>query len=247
MRLNGLLVPAAAVTRAQRGEMFALMDRHYENVTPAGFAADLAEKRWVILLLDPQTEAVCGFSTQMTLDVRVEGRPVTALFSGDTIVDRDRWGDGALARVWGCLALTLIDAAGGGELYWFLLSKGYKTYRFLPVFFHEFYPRHDAPTPPWAAAVIGALGRHKYPGRYDPANGVVRGGPGQDRLRSGIADVTSARLADPDVRHFAARNPGHAQGDELCCVAPLTRANFTPAAYRAIGPEPVAAGVGVSG
>jgi hypothetical protein len=241
MRLKGLLVPVAALTRAQREEMFALMDRHYEDVTRSAFAADLAEKQCVILLLDPQTEAVCGFSTQVLLDADVDGRPAKALFSGDTIVARDRWGDGALAHVWGRMALALMDSWPDVELYWFLISKGYKTYRFLPLFFHEFYPRFDVPTPASAAAVIDALGRHKYPGRYDPAAGVVRADPGGERLRPGVADITPERLRDPHVRFFAARNPGHGRGDELCCIAPLTRANFTRAAYRAIGAEPVAA------
>ena len=38
-----------------------------------------------------------------------------------------------------------------------------------------------------------------------------------------------------------------ANGDELCCLAPLSRANFTPAAYRVIGPEPVPATAGAFG
>ena len=78
---------------------------------------------------------------------------------------------------------------------------------------------------------------------YDAADGVIRATPGQYRLRSGVADVTPERLRDPHVRFFHACNPGHTRGDELCCLAPLTQANFTPAAYRAIGPEPVALGV----
>src|SRR5438874_9967725 len=131
MRLKGFLVRTSAVTEQQRGEMFALMCRHYDNVDPSTFAADLAEKQWVILLLDPQTEALCGFSTQVLLDAEVAGQPVKALFSGDTIVARERWGDNTLAQVWGRLALSLIDRLPASELYWFLISKGYKTYRFL--------------------------------------------------------------------------------------------------------------------
>jgi hypothetical protein len=60
-------------------------------------------------------------------------------------------------------------------------------------------------------------------------------------LRSGVAEITEQRLRDPHVRFFAERNPGHASGDELCCIAPLTRENFTPAAYRVIGSTPVSA------
>jgi hypothetical protein len=69
---------------------------------------------------------------------------------------------------------------------------------------------------------------------------VVRGGPGKDRLRPGVADLTPGRLRDPHVDFFARRNPGHPRGDELCCLAPLTRGNFTAAAWRVIGPEPAA-------
>src|SRR6516165_1206797 len=82
VKLKGLLVHTPAVTDAQRDAMFALMDGHYENVTRAAFVKDLAEKQWVILLLDPRTEEVCGFSTQVLLDATVGDRPIKALFSG---------------------------------------------------------------------------------------------------------------------------------------------------------------------
>jgi hypothetical protein len=243
MKLIGRLVQAADVSRRDRDAMFGLMDRHYSQVRREAFEADLDEKQWVIQVLAPDTETVCGFSTQMLLEVEVRGRPVKALFSGDTIVDREHWGDNALAHVWGRLALTLIETFGEGDLYWFLISKGYKTYRFLPVFFREFYPRHDAPTPPWAREVIHALGRARYPAEYDPTAGVIRAGPGKDRLREGIADITPERLRDPHVSYFVKQNPGHQQGEELCCLTPLTRRNFTSAARRVLGPEPVAVGV----
>jgi hypothetical protein len=214
--------------------MFALMERYYENVSEATFAADLEEKQSVIMLADPVTGAVCGFSTQTLLEASIAGRPVKALFSGDTIIARERWGDRALARVWGRFALSLIDRFPTTELYWFLISKGYKTYRFLPLFFHEFYPRYDVATPDWAREIIDCLAQARYP-TYDPAAGIVRADEMKDRLRPGVADVGDERLSDPHVQFFVERNPGHARGDELCCIAPLTRENFTAAAYRVIG------------
>jgi hypothetical protein len=195
----------------------------------------LAEKDWVIVVADPSGQ-LCGFSTQRVLEVEVAGRLVSALFSGDTIIDRAHWGDQALAHVWGRLALSLIDR-GGADLYWFLISKGYKTYRFLPVFFHEFYPRHDTATPGLARAVLDALAGSRYPEDYDPEKGIIRATPQQYWLRPDLADVPVERLADPHVRFFLACNPGYRWGDELCCLAPLTRDNFTRAAYRVIGPE----------
>jgi hypothetical protein len=239
MRLLARLTTTADVTPGQRDAMFALMDRHYANVRRDVFDADLVEKPWVILITEPASCELCGFSTQMLLDTAVNGRPIKALFSGDTIIDRSHWGDPALAHVWGRLALSLIDAHPNAELYWFLISKGYKTYRFLPLFFHEYYPRPDEPTPLWVKDVIDALASARYPDDYDAQAGVIRAGPSQYRLRQGLADVTPQRLRDADVRFFHQRNPGHDRGDELCCLAPLTRGNFTAAAYRVIGPEPV--------
>ena len=240
MKLTGQLVAAADVTPAQRDAMFALMDRHYVNVQRALFERDLEEKRWVILVSEPRTGQLCGFSTQMLLDVEVAGRPVTALYSGDTIIGREHWGDQALTHIWGRLALSLMDAYAERDLYWFLISKGYKTYRFLPVFFHDFYPRPDTATPRWARQAIDALAGSRFPDDYDPAAGIIRTSRWQYRLREGVAEVTSERLRDPYVRFFEERNPGHRDGDELCCLAPLTRANFTRAAYRVIGPEAAA-------
>jgi hypothetical protein len=235
MRLAASLTPTAELTPTRREAMFRLMCRHYDNVSRPAFDADLAEKTWVIQLTDKGGDELRGFSTQVVLEANVAGRPVRALFSGDTIVDRDHWGDPALASRWGRLALSLIDADPDAELYWFLLSKGYRTYRFLPLFFREFAPRVGFEMPPRFRAVIDALAHSRYPADCDADAGIVRANASQYRLREGLADITPERLRDSDIRFFCERNPGHARGDELCCLAPLTRANFTPAAYRVIG------------
>ncbi len=130
--------------------------------------------------------------------------------------------------MWGRLALSLVKAHPGAELYWFLISQGYKTYRFLPVFFHEFYPGFLAPTPERAQRAIDALALARYPHAYDRQAGVIRAGARQYRLQEGLADVTPARLRDDHVRFFQTRNPGHERGDELCCLAPLSRAILQP-------------------
>jgi hypothetical protein len=238
MKPIGQLVRTADITPSQRDEMFALMGSYYEGVERSTFEADLDEKEWVIQILDEETNRLKGFSTQMLLEVDVSGRPILALFSGDTIVDSDARGERSLFQVSGWFVRSLMDTYPSAELYWFLISKGYKTYRFLPLFFHEFYPRHDTPTPTRLATVLDALATHKFPAAYDRTLGIVKAGPCSCRLRPGMAEITSGRLQDPHIRFFSERNPRHALGDELCCLAPLTPSNFTSAAYRAMGPRP---------
>lgn len=237
-RLEGHLLAVGELDGADRDAMFALMQRHYANVRREVFERDLDEKRWVIQVRESGRGTLRGFSTQTLVSLPSAGRPIRALFSGDTVVDRRFWGDRALVQLWGQLALRLIDRYGG-ELYWFLLSKGYRTYRFLPLFFHEFYPRHDRRSPAELRERLDALAEAKFGAAYDRERGVLPAGPAQYRLRAGLGEIRHARLADPHVRFFAERNPGHPRGDELCCLAPLARENFTPAAYRVIG-EPLA-------
>ena len=216
--------------------MFDLMDRHYSGFRRSTFEADLDKKQWVIQVFDRVNGRLCGFSTQTILDAAVGNRPIRALFSGDTIIDRSAWGDPALSHLWGRLALALIDDRTDAEWYWFLISQGFRTYRFLPVFFHEFYPTCERPTPAWAAEVIDALGRHKFGDAYRPEVGLIRADANQYRVRPHVAGLAPDRLRDPHIRFFLERNPRHDRGDELCCITPLTRSNFRPAAWRVIGP-----------
>ena len=232
-RLNGRVRAIADLTWRERDQMYGLLDRYFAGASQRQFERDVAEKEWAILLTDAVTGKVQGFSTLMRLDMVVDGEPVVAFFSGDTIVHEHHWGDTVLPRLWAQHVFGLAAAVHGARPYWFLISSGYKTYRFLPVFFREFYPTYACPTPPHARRVLDALGRLKFPGEYDAARGVVRPASAM-ALRPGVADVTPERLQDPHVAYFVAANPGHAQGDELACIAELKVTNLTAAGRRMV-------------
>lgn len=223
MSRHARIVPVADLTATERNAMLALMQRHYAGVDPEDFARNLAEKRWVILLQDGAN--LYGFSTQMPCEADCGGVRHRLVFSGDTIVAREAWGGLELPIAWGCLMRALRQREER-PLHWFLISKGYKTYRFLPVFFHSFYPsRHgdDAQARQLLAAVASA----RYPGRWDSVAGVIRAQDDSQRLRPGLADPLE-RADDPDVGYFLARNPGHATGDELACLARFDEDNLRP-------------------
>ena len=52
-------------------------------------------------------------------------------------------------------------------LYWFLICSGYKTWRFLPVFFRDFYPNPEAPTPSHVKHILDTLGDVKFGSQYN--------------------------------------------------------------------------------
>lgn len=230
-RLIGAIQCPAELTSAQRDQMYTLLAYYFAKVTQPQFEHDLAEKEWVILLTDAVTGQIQGFSTLMRLSVTVDDQPVVAFFSGDTIIQRDYWGEAELPRLWGRHVFSLAEAMPEARVYWFLISSGYKTYRFLPVFFRDFYPTYQRLTPSAIKRVLDALAQLKFPSEYDPERGIVQMAKAAP-LRSGVAEVTAQRLKDPHVAFFVAANPGYAQGEQLACLVELTRANLTPAGRR---------------
>ena len=118
-------------------------------------------------------------------------------------------------------------------IYWFFDTFSYKSYLLLPRNFSQFWPRHDEPTPQLAGALIDQLATGLYGPAWRPAYGIaVRSG--QKRLRPVAAPLVLTADSDANLRFFAAANPGHAEGDVLICLCPLTLANWLSVARRAL-------------
>ena len=231
-RLTGEIADAAGLDARLVDRLHALQELCYDGVERARFRADLAEKRWVILLRDGEGGEVVGFSTQRTLEAQVAGRRVDVLFSGDTVIDPAHWGEQVLVRTF-CRLVGRLLAEARHPLYWFLISKGHRTYLYLPTFFEAFWPCGERPTPPFEAELIRVLGEGRYPGEFDAKTGIIRPRGPHDRLKAEL-DGSSRRERNPHVAFFLERNPGHRQGDELLCVADLGPHNLRPIVRREV-------------
>lgn len=237
-RLSGIVRPVSELTPDEHERLYSLLQRYFNNVTRAQFEQDLAEKDRVILLTDSLIGQIQGFSTLMQLRVVIDDRPVVAFFSGDTIVERAYWGESALSRLWSRYVFgyagQIRRAAPETRVYWFLICSGYKTYRFLPTFFREFYPAYDRPTPQGVKRILDALAWLKFPSEYEAERGVVRLGQATP-LRPEVAAITAHVRANPHVAFFVAANPGHVDGDELACLTEIIPDNLTAAGRRMLG------------
>lgn len=226
MTLESQIIAVKELRPDDIAQMLRLMQEHYQGVNESQFVADLNAKQWVILLRD--LAGLCGFSTQVLFDHAIEGRAVRILFSGDTVIEKKHWGSMALPVAWGRLMLSLRREKPDTNLYWLLTSKGYKTYRFLPVFFREFYPCCNQAAPAFEQNLLQSLAFQRFGNRFDPATGVLRAKAGDQHLREGIAELDARRLRDPHVAFFQKQNPGHERGDELVCLARFDPDNLTP-------------------
>ena len=226
MTLHAAMVPIGELSAATRDDMFRLMEGYYLNVSRRQFASDLEQKDLAIVLTnDGQLH---GFSTWMLRRHEFEGQPINVIFSGDTIIEREHWSSMALPMAWGHLMLDAFYREQNTPLYWLLTSKGYKTFRFLPIFFKQFHPCPGTITPEFEKRLAQYLGTHKYGDRFDVERGLVRANGDAQRLRPGVADPDEARLKDEFVNYFVQANPRAAEGDELLCLARCHPDNLKP-------------------
>lgn len=212
-------------------DMFTLYNRYYDGTSEQLFRRDLAEKQFVIVLRD-QNSQLQGFSTAMVGEHQFQGQRLRSFFSGDTIVDKRHWGQQGMQTALFRLTGHTKAAEPGTPLYWFLLVKGHRTYRFLPTFFKAFYPAHARETPPREKALMDMLARDRYGDAYDVNKGLVSYESSHGHLKPALVDIPTKDRRRPDVRFFLERNPGYVDGDELVCLAEFTQENLKPVAAR---------------
>jgi len=215
--------------------MLALHRRCFDNVLEERFRGDLAQKDWVILLREGDG-TLAGFSTQQLIELNCPGGTERFLFSGDTIVSREHWRQPGLAGGFGHLMLRLIERHGEGRLFWFLITKGFRTYRFLPAFFTSYYPGPDrtAGERDRLKPSLDRVAAHKFGQDYDAMAGIVHLHDDGDRLNAREGAATEVRRGDPHVDFFVCANPRWRDGLELACLAPIAPGNLKASALRVI-------------
>jgi hypothetical protein len=229
--LNSGVVPISALSAADRSEMWELYRRFYEGTGPALFDADLAQKESLVLLRDADGR-IQGFSTIAIGTTDLDDRPIRYVFSGDTIIDRAHWGTQALAFCWLRFVGEIKRERPEVPLYWFLIVKGHRTFRYLPTFAHEFYPHWRNSTPSAMTALLNKLARERFGDAFDSANGLIRYPESRGHLVPAWAEVTEREAEREDVNFFLRRNAGYRRGDELVCLCELSANNLRPLARR---------------
>lgn len=203
----------------QIAEMFKLFEFFYENVSYDRFQNDLKAKSRVIIMLDKH-QRIQGFSTLYDFDFLHHGKNYRILFSGDTIIAQDYWGTSALTMEFLKNMIILKMRYPTRPVWWFLISKGYKTYLLLANNFLNYYPRYDRETPVEHSSLLQGLSDKFYPGKYNFKTGVIEfGAEEHERLRASIAPISEELMAKyPRIKFFQAKNPDWIKGCELACI-----------------------------
>lgn len=219
--VNTFYRPIQNITVTHIKQMYDLYASFYENTALDVFMHDLSQKSGVILVTRKSDEKVVGFSTLTCFDLRVEGRAVRGIFSGDTIIEPAYWGNNALATTFHRRVLIERLKKPLTPFYWFLISKGYKTYLLLTNNFYNYYPNvrgGDARYRRVTEAYCEAL----FPEAFDRQRMVLDFGHDYVRLKGDVAEITpELKAANPHIAFFEQANPEWRRGTELPCVGSL--------------------------
>lgn len=220
-------VAVTDLSQSAIADMFRVFSQYYSNIDFEQFQQDLKQKDLVFLLKDGKDNSIQGFSTLVSMETEIDGKTVRGMFSGDTVVHEDYWGQGTL----GVAFLKYLFLAKLKKpltpLYWFLISKGYKTYLLMANNFPTHYPRYEKATPAPMQKIIDAFGYALYPEHYNADSGIIQFSHQQlktkDCLKAEVTPITEAmRQGNARIAFFDSQNPHWEKGDELACIAEMT-------------------------
>ena len=148
----------------------------------------------------------------------------------EIVIHKENWGSFSLFQVFAKFFFTYGEQYD--NFYWFLIVKGHKTYKILPTFLKKFYPNFKEDTPPEMKSLMDFFGHTKYPGEYNPIEGIIEYNKLTDSLKEGIADISNKELRDDHVKFFLKKNPHYESGNDLVCIASLKKENLRERAKR---------------
>jgi hypothetical protein len=229
-RITTSIHATGALSAAQWEEIWQLTTEFYD-VERDYAEAELRRRQSIAMFR--MNGALLGMAAIDTYAAEFRGRKLAVISTAHVLL-RENWRGRNLVQKLGLrsfLAARLRYPLR--PIYWFFDTFSYKSYLLLPRNFHTWWPRHDQPTPEPRAALMDQLATELYGPAWRPARGVaVRSG--QKRLRETAAPLVLRADSDPDLQFFAHLNPGHAEGDMLICLCPLTLSNWLSVARKAL-------------
>ncbi|NVJ59371.1 MAG: hypothetical protein HWE27_03225 [Gammaproteobacteria bacterium] len=216
-KLNAQEVEVKELIEQQIVDMWLLFHAYYDDVEKNKFVSDLMEKDRVILLHDAKGQ-IQGFSTIKCFNKAIDGKQTRIVYSGDTIINQTYWGQTALQKAFYQFLFKEYLKHPFTPVYWFLISKGYKTYLLLSRNFKAYWPNYRKPTPEKEQQIIRFVAKEMFASAWREESGTLEFDQPLGKLKQAISPITDELLSHPEIKYFNDANPGHIDGNELCCL-----------------------------
>lgn len=201
--------------------MYSIYEQYYENTQFEIFVNDFKKKSGAMLIFNSKTDEVVGFSTVAVQHFYLNGKDYTVLFSGDTVILKEFWGNRTLQSTMLKLIIKLRVKYPFNEFYWLLISKGYKTYLLLANNYYVYYPHVNGENE-HLSNVIEHYCENFFGEYYDKEVGLLNFGDDYQPLKGEVAPITEEmRITNPKIDFFERKNPTWTTGTELPCIGRL--------------------------
>ena len=209
----------------------ALYLQYYDGSNRSMVIADLTKKTHILILV--HEGVMVGFTTFEHYDRMWNGTLICVIYSGDTIVHHKHWGQQALAFGWIRFIGTLKRLAPFKPIYWFLIVKGHRTYKYLPAFTKSFYP-HWAIDRSDLKPLLNFLAEEKFGRFYNKTTGIIAYDTSRGHLKGDFVLPSQNEMMKPSVQFFVKSNPKYGEGDELACICDFEDTNLKPFTKRIV-------------
>ena len=212
-------------------QMFHLMEANYDYVSQEQFIQDLEKKQWVGLLRD-EDEMIQGFTTFAINPNGTGTSEYNIIFSGDTIISPAYWGSLELIKGGMHTGGQMVASEPNKKWYWLLISKGHRTYMYLPLFFKDYFPRYDEPYSEKLFSILNHSCKTLFGDNWKKEKGLVIFPESMGQLKPELAVATWDKKNKPPVAFFLKKNPGFHLGHELACLTEASPDNLRGIAQR---------------
>jgi hypothetical protein len=221
-----------AITPQTWNEIWQLTQSFYD--TERSYAeGKLREHQRTALFRSRGDRALVGMASLDVYPVEFQGRRLVVIYTSHVLIQEQHRGQNLIQRLGLQTFLGARVRYPVRPIYWFFDTFSYKSYLLLPRNFRDFWPRYDRHTPEWEHALMNHLASQTYGSAWRPAQGIVVRS-GRKRLRPETAPLEANVPSAPELEFFARANPGHAGGDMLVCLCPLSVANWLTVGVRAL-------------
>lgn len=227
-RAASRVVPASQVSAQMVDAMWSIYGPHHD-VPRARMDARLGSTldRVHLFTVDERLVGFLGMRLE-TLTPR-DGAPLAAMYMGLGYIQPEHRRRGFIQRAVIRELLRHWRTSPHRRMVFWTDALSYKPYLIVARNLCNAHPLRQGENPR-LAAIADALGALHYGDAY--ANGVVR--KPSRLLAPGVADIHAHDLEDPDIRFYAEKNPGHADGDGLLVVVAADLENLLHFTWRAL-------------
>jgi len=226
------VMPTSRLTPALWNEIWSLTrdffdtDRAYSEIELNGY-------RQIALFRSRGNRKLVGMASMDVYPISFRGRRLVVIYTTHVLLRKEYRGHNLIQRLGARVFWNTWWRFPFRSVYWFFETFSYKSYLLLPRNFREFWPRPEQKMPEQERALMDQLARETYGAAWHPHRGIVARS-GKKRLRPDAAPLNNNVPLTPELRFFSTANPGHAEGDMLVCLCPLTLSNWFNVAVRAI-------------